>query len=347
MFTNLAQKGAVMGKNTPGLSGTRETARHPRPDTHTATEGAPRWHLPVGALAIAALAMVGVIFFFYPSTAAWLSQYDQSKVVVSLSEASDEVTPAHRENALAAAREYNDELVSGAFLSSNSRKPIAAPGEPESDALYQSLLHGDANGGMGRLRIDAIDVDLPIYHGTDDETLAKGVGHLQGTSLPVGGPSTHSVLTAHRGLAGSTLFDRLNELGIGDRFRVEVFGEVLTYQIVATRVVEPENTESLFPHFEKDLVTLVTCTPLGINSHRILVTGERVLPTPIVDVQQAGAGPNVPGAPWWAAGLLGSLSLLGIYVWRAGRPRKAAKAAASRGKSTAEHRARRSGLNAP
>ena len=87
-------------------------------------------------------------------------------------------------------------------------------------------------------------------------------------------------------------------------------------------MVEPENTESLFPRYEKDLVTLVTCTPLGINSHRILVTGERVTPTPVADVQQAGTNPNVPGAPWWVAGLLGTVGVLGLYVWSMGRPRR-------------------------
>ena len=311
-----------MSTNTPGSSGTRESEASPQFPADAATEGATRWRLPKGALAIAVLALVGAIFFLYPSTASWLSQYDQSKTVVSLGAASEQVTPAYREEALAAARAYNSELISGAFLASNSRKPVAEGGDASADSLYQSLLQGDENGAMGRLRIDQIDVDLPIYHGTDDATLAKGVGHLQGTSLPVGGSSTHSVLTAHRGLAGATLFDHLGELGIGDTFRVEVFGEVLTYRIIETKVVEPENTESLFPRYEKDLVTLVTCTPLGINSHRILVTGERVLPTPLADVQQAGATPGIPGTPWWAAGLLGTVSVLAFYVWSMGRPRR-------------------------
>ena len=138
----------------------------------------------------------------------------------------------------------------------------------------------------------------------------------------MGGPSTHSVLTAHRGLAEATLFDRLDELRIGDTFRIEVFGEVLSYRIIETKVVDPSDTESLFPRYEKDLVTLVTCTPLGINSHRILVTAERITPTPIADLQSAGTSPDIPGVPWWAVGLASAVGVLSLFVWAMGRPRR-------------------------
>lgn len=285
---------------------------------HAATaSGASRWRLPLGALAIALLALIGAVVFLYPATASWLSQYDQSKVVDSLDAGSGTTVATPRAEALAAAHAYNTELISVATIAANARKPIAESGNADADR-YEALLRGDVNGAMGRLRIKSIDVDLPIYHGTSDETLAKGAGHLQGTSLPVGGESTHSVLTAHRGLAEATLFDRLDELGTGDTFTLEVFGEVLVYRVIETKVVAPEDTESLFPRYGKDLVTLVTCTPLGINSHRILVTGERVTPTPIADVQSAGASPDIPGFPWWAAGLLSTVLVLGLYVWRMG-----------------------------
>ena len=310
-----------MSPQTPSSSGSSAAEEHARFDG-AAAEGSPRWRLPKGALAIAALALVGALVFFYPSTAAWLSQYDQSKVVVGLGDASEQTVPAYRNEALAAAHAYNDQLVTGAMLAANTRKPVAEGGASSDEALYESLLRGDAQGAMGRLRIDAIDVDLPIYHGTSDETLAKGVGHLQGTSLPVGGPSTHSVLTAHRGLAEATLFDRLDELRIGDTFRIEVFGEVLSYRIIETKVVDPSDTESLFPRYEKDLVTLVTCTPLGINSHRILVTAERITPTPIADLQSAGTSPDIPGVPWWAVGLASAVGVLSLFVWAMGRPRR-------------------------
>lgn len=301
-------------------SGSHEASSSAPPSVEAAAEGRTRWHLPKGALAIAALALAGAMVFLYPATAAWLSQYDQSRVISELGTNGVRHLPQEQAEALIAARQYNDELVSSAELVANERKPFAEGGAA-ADPRYESLLNGDANGAMGRLRIPAIAVDLPIYHGTDDETLARGVGHLRGTSLPVGGPSTHSVLTAHRGLAEATLFDRLDELGIDDTFRIEVFGEVLTYRVIETKVVEPSDTASLVPRYGQDLVTLVTCTPLGINSHRILVTGERVIPTPVADVQQAGAAPDIPGLPWWAIGLGGTVVVLTYYVWRAGRPR--------------------------
>lgn len=292
-----------------------------RSHTDLQAKGSPRWRLPKGALAIAALALAGVIVFLYPATAAWFSQYDQSKVVVDLEANVGSAVPEVRDEALTEAYAYNDQLISGATVSALSRKPVAGAATND-DLRYESLLAADSHGAMGRLRIDKIGVDLPIYHGTSDATLLKGVGHLQGTSLPVGGASTHSVLTAHRGLAGATLFDRLDELKTGDTFRVEVFGEVLVYRVIETKVVAPEDTESLFPRFGEDLVTLVTCTPLGINSHRILVTGERITPTPIADVQQAGAAPTIPGVPWWAFGLGAAVLVLGAYVWRMGNARR-------------------------
>lgn len=296
------------------------------PPAAPAVEAPVRWHLPKAALAIAILALAGAIVFFYPATAAWLSQYDQSKVVSELQAKIVSTGATSNELALAAARSYNNELVSGAQLAANARKPVSG-GDASADDKYDRLLVGDASGAMGRLSIPKISVDLPIYHGTSDETLAKGVGHLQGTSLPVGGESQHSVLTAHRGLAEATLFDNLDKLAIGDRFQISVFGEVLSYRIIETKVVAPENTESLFPRLGDDLVTLVTCTPLGINTHRILVTGERILPTPIGDVQSASATPDIPGFPWWAVGLTATVVVAGGYVWLMGKPAKPKHAA--------------------
>lgn len=293
--------------------------RRSRHQDHSTAEGPPRWSFPKGAFVIAVLALAGATTFFYPATAAWLSQYDQSKVVVELQHAAVSSGLDSMQQELAAAHAYNDQLVSGALLAANARKPTAERATAD-DVEYNGLLRGDAAGAMGRLRIPAISVDLPIYHGTSDETLAQGVGHLQGTSLPVGGESQHSVLTAHRGLAEATLFNDLDKLSIGDTFQIEAFGEVLTYSIFETKVVDPENTESLYPRLGEDLVTLVTCTPLGINSHRILVTAQRILPTPVGDIAAAGATPNIPGMPWWAIGLGGTVVVLGAYVWVMGRP---------------------------
>lgn len=168
-----------------------------------------------------------------------------------------------------------------------------------------------------------IDVDLPIYHGTSDVTLLRGIGHLEGTALPVGGNGTHAVLTGHRGLAESELFTHLDRLAVGDTFTIEVFGQVLTYRVGETKVVDPSDTETLYPVRGKDLVTLVTCTPLGINSQRILVTGERVTPTPARDLAHAGARPDIPGFPWWVVVIGAAVAVLTLYVWWMGHaPRR-------------------------
>ncbi len=285
-----------------------------------------RWRMPWGTAGIALIAVLGVLAILYPSTASWFSQYNQSQVVANLEDVVDEGPPARLMNALAEAREYNDALVSGelgtgALLDPSSNVPTSdgiSPGGFD----YDQILHANNAGVMARLRIPAIDVDLPIYHGTSDEVLAKGVGHLEGTSLPVGGLSQHSVLTAHRGLPEATLFNNLNKLEIGDTFTIEVFGEVLTYRVNSTETILPDQTESLLPEYDEDLVTLVTCTPLGVNTHRYLVTGERILPTPASDVAAAGELPDIPGFPWWAVILTGVAGGYTALVFLAGRPKK-------------------------
>ena len=283
--------------------------------------GGRRWRFPWAAFITALVALIGLLLFLYPGTASWWSQYNQSKVIREVSSAVSAEPGGDRQAELDRAHAYNDQLVSGAQLKAGANAPTSE-GASSADAEYEGLLRGDAAGAMGRLRVPGIQLDLPIYHGTSDETLEKGVGHLKGTSLPVGGGSQHSVLTAHRGLASAELFSNLDRVRVGDRFSIEVFGEVLSYQVTDTRVVEPEDTETLFPVAGEDLVTLVTCTPLGINSHRILVTGERILPTPQADLDNAGKAPDIPGFPWWAVALGGALVGLGSYVAWAGRPPK-------------------------
>lgn len=271
------------------------------------------------AIVTAALALVGLLVMLYPGTAAWWSQYEQSRVISNVAKTVADEPGRELEAELARARAYNAELAGGALIEAGANVPSAADGGAAGDD-YGGLLDGDASGAMGRLRVPAIGVDLPILHGTADETLLRGVGHLEGTSLPVGGDSQHSVLTAHRGLASAELFSNLDRVAVGDTFTIEVFGEVLSYRVSETRVVEPGDTESLFPRKGADLVTLVTCTPLGINSHRILVTGERITPTPEAELLAAGTTPTVPGFPWWAVGLgAGILLIAGYLVWSAAR----------------------------
>lgn len=280
-----------------------------------------RWRMPWAMVVVVMVMLAGVGLLEYPQVAGWLSQYYQSQLIVDVSGEIRQEPGPQLATEIEKAHDYNDLLESGALLAANANKPVADAEQIEGFA-YADLLKATRMGVMARLRIPSIDVDLPIYHGTSDSTLAKGVGHLEGTSLPVGGKSQHSVLTAHRGLPEAALFNDLDKVKLGDRFTVEVFGEVLTYEVIDTRIVEPGDTDTLRAVAGEDLVTLVTCTPLGINSHRYLVTGTRVTPTPIEDINAAGQSPNVPGFPWWALVLGGALVLGIIIVIAAGFSRR-------------------------
>lgn len=255
-----------------------------------------------------------MLVFAYPTAASRISQYNQSKVVSDYAEA---VEHAHPDAAtqLARARAYNAALSAGAVLEANGNVPVGR-GHSGAELDYGAILDANGDGLMARLRIAAIDLDLPVYHGTSDETLLEGLGHLEGTSLPVGGVGTRAVITGHRGLATATMFTNLNRVSAGDEFTIEVFGEVLTYRVIETKVVEPAQTEELRADSERDLVTLVTCTPLGVNTHRILVTGERIATSAPQVV--AGARPQVPRFPWWAVVLALGVLLDGVYLWRTG-----------------------------
>lgn len=164
---------------------------------------------------------------------------------------------------------------------------------------YLDQLDPVGNGVMGRIKIPKIEVDLPIFHTANDDVLRKGAGHMEETTLPVGGIPSHAAITAHRGLAESRLFTDLDQLGVGDRFTLEVAGEVLTYEVETTRIVAPTETEWLLVDSHRDLVTLITCDPLGINSERMLVTGHRLSPTPLEDLESAGQPSSQPSFPWW------------------------------------------------
>lgn len=278
---------------------------------------APRWRPGALSGAIVIVAFIGMLVLLYPTVASWLSAQNQSQLIREYTDEVESVEPSASEQ-LQRAHEYNDALSAGVRLDANANVPVG-DGTSSDDSLdYWSMLTVGQDAPMARIRIPSIGVDLPIYHGTSDDTLLKGAGHLQGSHLPVGGVSTHSVITAHRGLANATMFSDLDNVSIGDTFTIEVFGDVLTYRVREKRVVEPEDTDSLRPVAGEDLVTLVTCTPLGINSHRILVTGERVTPTPIEDVEAAGEVPDIPGFPWWAVIIAAGTLALAAFLWRSG-----------------------------
>ncbi|RLQ84654.1 class C sortase [Mycetocola zhadangensis] len=271
------------------------------------------------SLIIALIAVLGAGLLLFPTVVSWFSQYEQSQRIDGLTDDVADLSASTLQRKLDQARDYNARIAGGgANILANERLPLAD--QPEQDGDYESILSVDEAGLMGRLKIPSIQLDLPISHGTSSTVLEHGVGHLEGTAVPVGGAHTHSVLTAHRGLATSELFTHLDRVQLDDTFVVEVLGEVLTYRVIDSRVVEPSETESLFPVEGKDLITLVTCTPLGVNSHRILVTGERVIPTPSGDLDAAGQRPEIPTFPWWALIAAGVLLTAIVYVWLSGRP---------------------------
>ena len=142
--------------------------------------------------------------------------------------------------------------------------------------VYRSLLNADDEGTMGYIKIPKISVQLPIYHGTDEVVLAKGCGHMEGSSMPIGGASTHAVVCAHTGLGTAELFTDLDQLEVGDTFEILIFGRELQYEVDEINVVLPDEMEGLSIVDGEDFVTLVTCTPYGINSHRLLVRGKRI-----------------------------------------------------------------------
>jgi sortase A len=248
------------------------------------------------SLVVAMMAMAGVVILLYPTIAGWFAQLEQSDRVDDYSQVMTELgTEAHAE--LEAARAYNQTLTGGALIDPYGQTPLSD--QRAIVAAYEQQLNLGPADVMARIRIPSIAVDLPIYHGTDEATLRKGIGHLLGSAMPVGGAGTHSVLTGHRGLPEAVLFSNLDQVAVGDVFEVDVYGEVLTYEVRDVQVIDPGDTDLLMPEAGRDLVSLVTCTPLGINSHRIIVTGERI-PTPAPDSPAAVVMPEVPGPPWWA-----------------------------------------------
>ena len=213
----------------------------------------------------------GFSVLLYPTFSSYLNEKNSSKVVSNYDAESVKLSNAEKEQMLADARAYNQEMLGNIDLID----PFSQT-NTEIDERYQDLLNVDGSGMMGYIRIPKIKVELPIYHGTSETVLQAGVGHFWGTSLPVGGESTHTVLTGHRGLPTKTLFTNMDKLKVGDIFYIKVLGETLAYKIDQILTVLPEETEALSIEPGQDYATLVTCTPYAINTHRLLVRGERI-----------------------------------------------------------------------
>lgn len=246
-------------KKTNGLRGRQVTDARVRKKS---------WLRRNGVTMILVLALLaGIGLLLYPSVSNWWNQVHQSNVVVEYASAVSNMDEKQYKKMLGEAHAYNKWLSeTGAIWN------MTAAQRDE----YNSILNVDGHGAMGYIHIPKINVELPIYHGTDDSVLQSSIGHLAGTSLPVGGKGTHAVLSGHRGLPSAMLFTDLDRLKEGDTFTITVLNKTLTYEVDQIRIVEPTDLSSLQIEEGKDLCTLVTCTPYGINTHRLLVRGHRI-----------------------------------------------------------------------
>lgn len=223
---------------------------------------------------IVLLFLAGLSLVVYPMVSNLFYEENQSLVLAEYDESIEQLEQEKVNAELEAAKDYNRSLLESEAILTDPFDPELVL-DPQVEP-YASLLNTEGNGIMGYVEIPKISVSLPIYHGTSPQILEQGVGHLQNTSLPVGGESSHTVLTGHTGLAGKRLFTDLSQLAVGDLFYLHILGEVLAYQVREIFIVEPDQTEHLVVSPGQDLATLVTCHPYGINTHRLLVQGSRI-----------------------------------------------------------------------
>ena len=221
--------------------------------------------LPIIAVVILIAAACAAL---YPTVSQGFNQLMSESAITHYNDTVDTLSAAEKARQLAAAEEYNrslEERVADSFSAEAF----------ENDESYMRILDVTENGQIGTIDIPSIDCQLPIYHGSGEDMLTKGAAHLAGTAFPVGSDSARSVISAHTAYPGKIFFDRLTEVKIGDGFSVTVLGDTYYYKVVEINTVQPDETEYLLPEKGRDLVTLVTCTPYSVNTHRLLVTGER------------------------------------------------------------------------
>lgn len=264
--------------------------------------------------------LIAFSVLLYPTVSNYLYEKNGARVISSYDENAVRLSQSEKQAMLEAARQYNRELLGNIEL----LDPFS-PLKKEVDARYQSLLNTNEAGMMGYIRIPKIDVELPIYHGTEERILQSGVGHFEGTSLPVGGESSHTVLTGHRGLPSKLLFTDLDQMKEGDIFYLKILGETFAYKIDQILTVLPENTKALTIEPGKDYATLVTCTPYAVNTHRLLVRGSRI---PYEEaVRQVPDEKITPTLPFQVKVLLAAIGVLVLIfivyqLWKKTRKRK-------------------------
>lgn len=221
----------------------------------------------ISTIILVLIFFVGLSLLLYPTISDYWNSFHQSRAIATYAEAVAELDDEDYEKMWQDAEAYNQKL---------SNQPNRWNLTEEEEEEYNRILDIGGTGIMGYIEIPEIKVSLPIYHGTDEGVLQIAVGHIPGSSLPVGGIGTHSVVSGHRGLPSAKLFTNLDELDEGDVFMIRVLDETLTYEVDKISIVEPDDLTGLEIDPELDLCTLVTCTPYGVNSHRLLVRGHRI-----------------------------------------------------------------------
>lgn len=225
-------------------------------------------HSRASAVVVVIMLVIGLSMLLYPTAADYINTLKYKKDIENYQHTVQHIDNSEIQAMLAAAQDFNERLLAGSLRIGEL--------STEMENEYNSLLNISGTGMMGYVQIDKIEVYLPIYHGTSEGVLQTGIGHVRGSSLPVGGTGTHSILTGHTGLTYSKLFSNIDQLETGDIFKLHIPGRVLTYRVASSVVLLPEEAEKQVIDPNADTCTLMTCTPYGINSHRLLVTGVRI-----------------------------------------------------------------------
>ncbi|GLG03446.1 class C sortase [Sellimonas catena] len=275
----------------------------------------------------AILFLAGLSLLLYPFIANEWNNYRQKRLISNYEEVVTEREAAGEiayEAEWEKARVYNDSLLPSVLPDS-----FAVAEASDEDEEYMSALNLAGDGIMGSVEIPKIDITLPIFHTTEEDVLEQAAGHLEGSSLPVGGESTHAVISAHRGLPSAALFTDLDKLVEGDHFLLHILDDTLCYEVDRITVVEPEETDTLAVVEGEDLVTLLTCTPYGVNSHRLLVRGHRVpyVPEEVEDESTSGISLHTSYLLWVVVGVAVTGVVVAVLYHREKKLRNAAVSA--------------------
>lgn len=265
----------------------------------------------ISTIVLIIMLLVGLSVMLYPAVSDWWNSKVQSRAVAVYNETVAQMDDGETERLLNEAHEYNEKLA-GVFAPFTNYDQISG---------YEDILNISGTGVIGYISIPFIKIELPIYHGTSEEVLNIAAGHLQGSSLPVGGKNTHAVISAHRGLPSAKLFTDLDQLVVGDTFTITVLGEVMTYEIEKILTVKPEEVDKLAIIPDGDYVTLMTCTPYGINTHRLLLRSHRIETTYHYDAKVVADAVQID--PILAVPAISApLVILLICFWVAGSKKK-------------------------